>query len=574
MTTLLDVEHLTLDLPPNADRAHALHDVSFSLARGEILCMVGESGSGKSMTASTLLGLLPPGVRVGGGRIAWEGAGNLLALPDAERRRWRGSRIGMIFQEPMTALNPLRTIGDQIAEVYRTHTRLPGSAIRARTLEWLDAVQIPSPNDAAKRYPHELSGGQRQRAMIAMALALEPELLIADEPTTALDVTTQAQILTLIRELQQRKGTGVLFITHDFGVVAEIADRVAVMRHGEIVEQGAAQTILTHPSHEYTRTLIAAVPALPPASRAGAPTAAAPAAAFGGAGPVPPVLPVLRVEQLRKTYAKHGWLGAKAQAHTPALRDVSLDVGSGKTLGIVGESGSGKSTLARSILRLMTPDAGRILYRDTDLASGSLDAGARRRALDIQMVFQDPFSSLNPRRRVGDIVTQGPIARGEPPRQAHAHARELFELVGLSADALDRFPHEFSGGQRQRIGLARALAMRPKVLVADEPVSALDVSVQAQVLRLLARLKAELGLSMIFITHDLRIAAQLCDSLAVMKSGSVVEYGDTAGIFRSPSHPYTRALLDAIPGRGRDSRTQPPARHDNAAPRAHSGMMT
>ncbi|VVD95121.1 microcin ABC transporter ATP-binding protein [Pandoraea aquatica] len=548
MTTLLDVEHLTLDLPPNADRAHALHDVSFSLARGEILCMVGESGSGKSMTASTLLGLLPPGVQVSAGRIAWEGAGNLLTLPDAERRRWRGSRIGMIFQEPMTALNPLRTIGDQIGEVYRTHTRLTGSAIRARTLEWLDAVQIPSPNETAKRYPHELSGGQRQRAMIAMALALEPELLIADEPTTALDVTTQAQILTLIRDLQRRKGTGVLFITHDFGVVAEIADRVAVMRHGEIVEQGAAQTILTRPSHEYTRALIAAVPSLPSAASA---TSATPNTSRASATlpvSIDATPPVLRIEQVQKTYAKRSWINKKTHAHTAALRDVSLDVGSGKTLGIVGESGSGKSTLARAILRLMTPDAGRILYRGIDLATGTLDAQARRDALDIQMVFQDPFSSLNPRRRVGDIVTQGPIARGESPREAHAHALELFELVGLSADALDRFPHEFSGGQRQRIGLARALAMRPKILVADEPVSALDVSVQAQVLRLLSRLKAELGLSMIFITHDLRIAAQLCDTLAVMKSGSVVEYGDTAAIFRSPSHPYTRALLDAIPG--------------------------
>ncbi|AKC69425.1 ABC transporter ATP-binding protein [Pandoraea oxalativorans] len=552
MTTLLDVEHLTLDLPPNADRAHALHDVSFSLARGEILCMVGESGSGKSMTASALLGLLPPGVQPSAGSIAWEGAGNLLALPDAERRRWRGSRIGMIFQEPMTALNPLRTIGDQIGEVYRTHTRLTGSAIRARTLEWLDAVQIPSPNETAKRYPHELSGGQRQRAMIAMALALEPELLIADEPTTALDVTTQAQILTLIRDLQQRKGTGVLFITHDFGVVAEIADRVAVMRHGEIVEQGEAQIILTRPAHAYTRALIAAVPSLPSAAPTAARESVTLTTSEDAASPVAP--PVLRIEQVQKTYAKRSWLSKKTHAHTAALRDVSLDVGSGKTLGIVGESGSGKSTLARTILRLMTPDAGRILYRDIDLANGTLDAQSRRDAQDIQMVFQDPFSSLNPRRRVGDIVTQGPIARGEPPGQAHAHALELFKRVGLSADSLERFPHEFSGGQRQRIGLARALAMRPKVLVADEPVSALDVSVQAQVLRLLARLKAELGLSMIFITHDLRIAAQLCDTLAVMKSGSVVEYGDTTAIFRAPSHPYTRALLDAIPGRNRELR--------------------
>ncbi|ALS60335.1 ABC transporter ATP-binding protein [Pandoraea norimbergensis] len=542
MTTLLDVEHLTLDLPPNADRRHALHDVSFSLGQGEILCMVGESGSGKSMTASALLGLLPSGVQASAGRIAWHGEGNLLTLPEAERRRWRGSRIGMIFQEPMTALNPLRTIGDQIAEVYRTHTRLPGSTIRARMLDWLDAVQIPSPSEAAKRYPHELSGGQRQRAMIAMALALEPELLIADEPTTALDVTTQAQILALIRDLQQRKGTGVLFITHDFGVVAEIADRVAVMRHGKIVEQGTVDAVLTRPSHEYTRALIAAVPALPSFE---------PSSARAGHTPHTPDVtpPVLRIEKVQKSYGKHGWLGKK-HLHTAALRDVNLQVGSGQTLGIVGESGSGKSTLARTILRLVTPDAGRILYRDADLAPESLDAASRVKGLDIQMVFQDPFSSLNPRRRVGDIVTQGPMARGESHQQAHDHARELFELVGLSADALDRFPHEFSGGQRQRIGLARALAMRPKVLVADEPVSALDVSVQAQVLRLLARLRSELGLSMVFITHDLRVAAQLCDHIAVMKSGNVVEYGDTSAIFGAPSHPYTRSLLDAIPGRG------------------------
>jgi peptide/nickel transport system ATP-binding protein len=484
MTPLLDVQNLSVDLPAGADRARALNAVSFTLNPGEIVCMVGESGSGKSLTASAVLGLLPHQVHASAGRIVWDGTQDLLSLPGHELRKWRGPRIGMIFQEPMTALNPLRTIGDQIAEVFRVHTRFRGSSIRSRCIELLDSVHIPSPASAARRYPHELSGGQRQRAMIAMALALEPALLIADEPTTALDVTTQAQILHLIHDLQRRKGTAVLFITHDFGVVAEIADRVAVMRRGEIVESGVAAQVLNAPEHPYTQALIAAVPALTPPARS---------TSTGQA--------VLSVSGLSKTYRKHGWL-ARSRQLTHAVRDVSLELRRGETLGVVGESGSGKSTLARAIMRLVTPDAGTILLDGADIAHVQR-ASERHHTRQIQMVFQDPSGSLNPRHRVGHIVAQGPIAHGVPRERALARARELFELVGLDPDAVHRYPHEFSGGQRQRIGLARALALDPKVLIADEPVSALDVSVQAQVLALLDRLRATLDLSILFITHDL-----------------------------------------------------------------------
>ncbi|MFY3064128.1 ABC transporter ATP-binding protein [Achromobacter xylosoxidans] len=532
MTELLRIQNLPVDLPAGADRRHAIQDLSLSVKAGEIVCVVGESGSGKSLTAGAILGLLPQGVRASGGQVLWEGE-DLLALPPAAMRALRGQRIGMIFQEPMTALNPLRTIGDQIGEVFRTHTRLPGGEIRQRTLALLDSVRLPDPAQALGAYPHELSGGQRQRAMIAMALALEPALLIADEPTTALDVTTQAQILRLVHDLQRRKGTAVLFITHDFGVVAEIADRVAVMQRGELVESGLADEVLRHPRHPYTRALIAAVPPLTPAA------ARPPGATQAGA--------ILTATTLSKTYRKRGWFGQPGRV-TRALDGVSLALREGATLGIVGESGSGKSTLARALLGLLPPDAGTVTLAGEPLAFKG--AGARRaHARRVQMVFQDPYGSLNPRQRVGEIVARGPIVHGMPRREAWAQARELFELVGLSPDAVTRYSHEFSGGQRQRVGLARALAMRPRVLVADEPVSALDVSVQAQVLALLARLREQLGLSILFITHDLRVAAQVCDHVAVMKDGKVVEEGSCAEVFGQPSHPYTRALLAAVPGR-------------------------
>ena len=525
---ILTLDGLGVRLPAGADRPHALSGVSLSIAPNEILCVVGESGSGKSMMANAIMRLMPEGVSIDAGRVLFEGR-DLASASAADMRAVRGAGIAMIFQEPMTALNPLRTIGDQIGEMFSIHTRLSRAAIRTKVLALLEDVRIPDPTAAARAFPHELSGGQRQRAMIAMAMALDPRVLIADEPTTALDVTTQAQILALIRDLQQRKKTAVLFITHDFGVVAEIADRVAVMQHGSIVEQGDAASVLNHPQHPYTRQLIAAVPPLtaPPARQLSDDI-------------------ILSIDNVSKTYRTGGFLGRGARV-TPAVKNVCLKLPRGATLGIVGESGSGKSTLARCLVRLIDPDKGSIVLEGKDWAKMTRE-DVRRETRHIQMVFQDPFSSLNPRRKAADLVAQGPIVHGTPPAKAIAEAKELFALVGLDPSACDRFPHEFSGGQRQRIGLARALALHPEVLVADEAVSALDVSVQAQVLQLLAGLRARLGLSIVFITHDLRVAAQICDLVAVMKDGEVVEHGLAGDVFGRPQHPYTRALVDSIPG--------------------------
>lgn len=526
---ILSLEGLSVKLPANADRAYAISNIDLTLSPNEILCVVGESGSGKSMASSAIMRLLPPGLTASAGRVVFDGQ-DLLTLDEAQMRKVRGAQIAMVFQEPMTALNPLHTVGQQISEMFRIHTNMGRGEIDRRVLDLLDEVRLPDPEAAIRAFPHELSGGQRQRAMIAMALALEPRVLIADEPTTALDVTTQAQILKLIRDLQRRKGTAVLFITHDFGVVAEIADRVAVMQQGELVEVGDADTVLNAPTHPYTRKLIAAVPPLSPPPRREVSTQ-----------------PALIISDVSKTYRQRGLL-RRAGRVTRALDRVSMTLPKGATLGIVGESGSGKSTLARCIVRLLVPDSGHIHIDDVDMATLSkrqLRAATRR----VQMVFQDPFASLNPRRRVGDLLTQGPIAHGVPRAQAHQKARDLLELVDLDPAVIDRFPHEFSGGQRQRIGLARALALEPDILVADEPVSALDVSVQAQVLTLLRDLKDRLGLSMIFVTHDLRVAAQVCDHVAVMQSGRVVEMGPVADVFVNPQDPYTQQLLAAIPGR-------------------------
>jgi peptide/nickel transport system ATP-binding protein len=525
---VLTLDRLSVRLPKGADRTHAVQDASLTIAAGEILCVVGESGSGKSIMANAVMQLLPGGVALDGGRVLFEGR-DLAKASAAEMRAVRGAGIAMVFQEPMTALNPLRSIGDQIGEMFRIHTDLSKREIRAKVLGLLEDVRIPDPLRTVDAYPHELSGGQRQRAMIAMALALDPKLLIADEPTTALDVTTQAQILTLIRELQSRRNTAVLFITHDFGVVAEIADRVAVMQHGVIVEQGAADDVLHRPQHPYTRQLIAAVPPLT----------------------APPPRPmsdqtILSIDNVSKIFRTGGFLGRGARV-TEAVKAVSLKLPRGATLGIVGESGSGKSTLARCIIRLLDPDGGSILLEGQDWATMPREQ-VRRATRHMQMVFQDPFASLNPRHKAEELVAQGPIIHGTPRKQALAEARELFALVGLDPAAGDRLPHEFSGGQRQRIGLARALALKPDVLIADEAVSALDVSVQAQVLKLLADLRERLGLSIIFITHDLRVAAQICDLVAVMKDGAVVEHGPAGEVFNAPQHPYTQALLASIPG--------------------------
>ena len=531
---MLDVQGLSVALPPGADRVHAVEDVSFGVGAGEILCIVGESGSGKSVSAGAVMGLLPAALRVVAGRIGFEGR-DLLRETPAGMRGLRGARLGMIFQEPMTALNPLMRVGDQVAEVMQVH----GVAVGGRVRELLDAVHLPDPVRMLRSYPHNLSGGQRQRVMIAMALALEPAVLIADEPTTALDVTTQMQILRLIREVQGRRGTGVLFITHDFGVVAEVADRVAVMQRGVIVEQGAAADVLGAPRHPYTQALIAAVPHGARAARA----------AVGGE-------PVLALEGVTKTYGGRGFV--RRRAPVAAVADASLEIRREETLGLVGESGSGKSTLARCVVNLVQAESGTIRFDGTDLRPLSRRGWAPFRKR-IQMVFQDPFASLNPRRRVVDIIAEGPVAHGTTRGVARGQAMELLRLVQLDPSAAQRFPHEFSGGQRQRIGIARALAMEPELLIADEPVSALDVSVQAEVLRLLEELRARLGLTMLFITHDLRVAAQVCDRVAVMQRGRIVEQGVTGEVFTNPAHAYTRALLDSVPGRG----WTPP--HDKAA---------
>lgn len=526
--TLLSVRNLTVALPPGGDRPHAIEDVSFTLNAGEIVCIVGESGSGKSISAATIMGLLPRRLPVKTGQVVFEGR-DIVAMSAEEKRAIRGRRAAMIFQEPMTALNPIMPIGRQIAEVLEAHGEGDANSRRARALGLLQAVGLPDPERLVDTYPFRLSGGQRQRVMIAMALALDPVLLIADEPTTALDVTTQAQILRLIRDLQRNKGTGVLFITHDFGVVADIADRVAVMEKGRIVELGPRDAVLNAPQHPYTRRLIAAVPRL------------AAKAALGGHD-----RPLLEIDAVSKSFTRGGFLSRRTEVK--AVDDCTLTIARGETVGIVGESGSGKSTLARCVVKLYDPSGGAIRYDGVDIA-GLSRAAMKPYRKKIQMVFQDPFASLNPRRKVGEIIAEGPVTHGLHHVEALARARDLLSLVGLDPGAVDRYPHEFSGGQRQRIGLARALALEPELLVADEPVSALDVSVQAQVLDLIADIRKRLGLTMLFITHDLRIAAQICDRVAVMQRGRIVELGTASEIFERPQHTYTRELIAAIPGR-------------------------
>jgi peptide/nickel transport system ATP-binding protein len=419
-------------------------------------------------------------------------------------------------------------VGQQIGEMLEIHTNFGAAKRKAKVLQAMRDVQLPDPEKMYHSFPHQLSGGQRQRIVIAMSLVLEPVLLIADEPTTALDVTTQAQILALIKELQTRRGMGVLFITHDFGVVADIADRVVVMQNGQIVEQGPVAQVLGAPSHPYTKMLINAVPSMTPPSRAPV------------AGPV-----ALSAANLNKQYGSLGLLGGGRVVN--AANDVNFQVRRGETLGIVGESGSGKSTVARCVMRLIDPTSGEVLIGDTNIATIA-ESQLRQHRRDIQIVFQDPYRSLNPRRTVGQSITEGPVNFGVSPAEALERARRLMSIVGLAPEALDRFPHQFSGGQRQRICIARALAMEPMVLIADEAVSALDVSVQAQVLDLLEDVKEKFDLAMLFITHDLRVAAQICDRIMVMQKGIVVESGPTAQVFANPQHPYTRALLSAAPG--------------------------
>ncbi|MBK9363661.1 MAG: ABC transporter ATP-binding protein [Rubrivivax sp.] len=553
---ILQVEDLSIALPSGGDRATAVRHVSFSVGRGEIVCLVGESGSGKSVIAQGVMGLLPRQLPVTAGRILLQGE-DITHAPLSRLRELRATRMSMIFQEPMTALNPVMTCGDQIDEVLAEHTRLSPAERRAKVRAIIEEVLLPDPDRMMASYPHQLSGGQRQRIMIAMALVLEPVLLIADEPTTALDVTTQKQVLELMLQLQRRHGTGVLFITHDFGVVAELAHRVAVLRLGDLVEVGSKHDVLQRPQHAYTKMLIGAVPTLRLHERP-----------LDAQAPV-----VLAVRGLEKTYLDKSWFGKARSVH--AAQDVHFEIRRGQTLGIVGESGSGKSTVARCVVRLIDPTGGEVrLYAprsgpaarpapqggstgpaEPDPVEGydeiaKLSARAlrplRRR---VQIVFQDPYRSLNPRRTIAEAMIEGPVNYGMARAQALDKARDLLQLVRMDASAMDRYPHQFSGGQRQRLCIARALMMDPELLVADEAVSALDVSVQAQVLQLFEEIRARLNLAMLFITHDLRVASQVCDFLAVMSKGQVVEYGPAHQVFSAPRHDYTRALFAAAPGK-------------------------
>ena len=526
---VLEVRNLSVALPAGADRVHAVEKVSFTVNPGEIVCLVGESGSGKSVIAFTVMGLLAKALKPTDGEILLEGE-NILAAGETRLRELRCTRMSMIFQEPMTALNPVMTCGQQIDEVLETHTKLDAAERKAKIIAILTRVKLPEPERIYASYPHQLSGGQRQRIMIAMALVLDPVLLIADEPTTALDVTTQAEILKLIAELQEGQGTGVLFITHDFGVVAEIAHRVAVLRWGQLVEMGSTEQILSRPEHSYTKMLISSVPSIHPVHR----------------GVRKDGITVLRTEKLGKTYSGNAFF-QKARVVKAAV-DVDLDIRRGETLGLVGESGSGKSTVARCIARLIAPTEGKVFLGDTEIATmtaGKLRPHRRR----VQIVFQDPYRSMNPRITIGESIIEGPMNFGLKRDEALARARKLMETVRLDPNSLDRYPHQFSGGQRQRICIARALAMEPELLIADEAVSALDVSVQKQVLELLDEIRQRLNLAVLFITHDLRVAAQICDYVAVMSKGRVVEYGSAEQVFGAPRDDYTKALFAAAPGR-------------------------
>ncbi|MQB45887.1 ABC transporter ATP-binding protein [Rhizobium sp. ICMP 5592] len=534
---LVEIENIDIRLPEGGERELAVHDATLSIARSEVLCIVGESGSGKSVLASAIAGLLPGnGLQVDRGNLRFAGK-DMLSLNETALRRLRGARIGYIFQEPMTALNPLLTIGRQIAEALEAHGH---PAPPERIEELLAAMQLPDPGMLRRRYPHELSGGQRQRVAIAIAMACGPDLLIADEPTTALDVTTQAEILRLILDLRARRGLAVLFITHDFAVVRDIADRIVVMQSGKIVEQGNAEELLGAPSHPYTRRLLAAVPKLE-----------ARRSPFASDLPV-----VLELEGIHKTHFARRRLLGPARPATLALRGVDLTLRIGETVALLGESGSGKSTLGQVITGLVERDAG--TFRLSGEAIGrARDLFTRERRPAVQMVFQDPQSSLNPRHSIRRILTEAVLQAGLSKEEAETRMAELLVRVGLDPSSADRKPHAFSGGQRQRIGLARALMPRPQLLVADEPVSALDVSVQAQVLDLLAELQRDLGLAMLFITHDLRVAARVADRIAVMQHGIIVEEAATTDLLLTPHSTYARALIAAVPGR--NGETEPVA---------------
>jgi peptide/nickel transport system ATP-binding protein len=514
---LLEVRNLSVEFHTAVGVVNAVRNISYHLDRGETLAILGESGSGKSVSSSAIMNLIdmPPG-RISSGEILLDGV-DLLKMPAQQRREVNGRRIAMIFQDPLSHLNPVYTVGWQIREALTTHGTASVQA-RAEALRLLTRVGIPNPEQSLDKYPHEFSGGQRQRVMIAMALALRPDLLIADEPTTALDVTVQAEVLALLEELQQETGMAVLIITHDLGVVAEIADRVVVMEKGVLVETGTVREVYRNPQHPYTRKLIAAAP--------GKGEMHAPAARTA---------PVLSVRDVRKRYGSF-----------EALKGVSFDLMAGETMAVVGESGSGKSTLARILLRLDEPDAGSALWKGRDLFTMS-PAELYKLRRDLQMVFQDPTQSLNPRMTVYQLISEAWVIHPDilPRAKWRERVAELLVQVGLGPEHMGRYPHQFSGGQRQRIAIARALALEPQLIICDEAVSALDVSVQAQVIALLDKLRREMGIAFIFIAHDLPVVRDFADHVMVMQKGNIVELGTVREVFDMPRENYTRALLAA-----------------------------
>jgi peptide/nickel transport system ATP-binding protein/glutathione transport system ATP-binding protein len=554
---IITVDNLRVEFESDGKTVTGVEDVSFSIAPGETVCVVGESGSGKSVTSLSIMRLVEfGGGRITGGAIRFARAdGSVLDVTeasDATMRDIRGGEIGMVFQEPMTSLNPVFTIGRQLSDGLMLHRGLSEDAARARALELLREVRIPEPERRLAQYPHELSGGMRQRVVIAMAMACRPRLLIADEPTTALDVTIQAEILALIDRLKRETGMAVLFITHDMAVVAQMADRVVVMYRGRIVESGPVTEVFESPKADYTRTLLSAVPRLGAMKGKAAPErlsglGATPRAETAAPPPPAGAGPLLSVKNLVTRFPVKGGILRRTVAEVHAVENVSFDIRPGQTMALVGESGSGKSTCGRSILRLVEPRSGEISLAGQNIR-GLGPEGLRKARRDMQMVFQDPFASLNPYMRLGAQVAE-PIrnfglASGSELDDRVAH---LFDRVELPRTFLRRFPHELSGGQRQRVAVARALSLNPKLIIADEAVSALDVSVQAQVLNLMMDLQADLGLSFLFISHDMAVVERVSHQVAVMYLGRIVEIGPRAAIFEDPRHPYTRSLMSAVP---------------------------
>ncbi|MEO1638894.1 MAG: ABC transporter ATP-binding protein [Pseudomonadota bacterium] len=552
---VLSIRNVTVEIPTRRGIVKPVQNVSYDIRPGEIRGVVGESGAGKSMTGNAVIGLLDPPARITEGEV-WLNGRRIDNLGPKDKRKIRGKEIGMIFQDPLTSLNPLFTIGEQLVETIQLHLGLSAAEAKKRAIALLDRVSIPNPAERFNQYPHQFSGGMRQRVVIALALCSEPSVIVADEPTTALDVSIQAQVLDLIKELAAERQVGVILVTHDMGVIADTTEQVTVMYSGKVVESGTTQQILGAPQHEYTRSLIAAVP------RPHVKVARFPQVSYGGRRtefnikdlarnwPRPEASrsgKLVEVQGITKRFVEKSSIIPSQRKYFTAVDNVSFDIKDGEVFGVVGESGSGKSTIARMIATLYPVDEGKIFFDGEEMTAMQAEGLARYRR-QIQMIFQDPFSSLNPRMQVGDIVAEPLLHLKIMDRSAAKdRVRELLDRVGLAGDAWRKYPHEFSGGQRQRISIARALATQPRFLICDEPTSALDVSIQAQILNILKDLQEHLGLTMLFISHDLPVVRQMCDRVGVMKNGQLVEVQETSALFTSPQHAYTAELLNLMP---------------------------